>query len=228
MGRVCAIVLAAGKGKRMGANINKQFININEKPVLFHTLRVFQQCEYIDDIVVVCSADEIEYCNTEIVQKYAFSKVIKVVVGGKERQDSVFNGLIVLENCDIVLIHDGARPFIDFKIIKDGIYYANKYGASACGVMPKDTIKIRDNEGFSIETPDRNSLFCVQTPQSFKYEIILETHKKIKNSREVVTDDTMAVEKYGHKVFLYDGSYNNIKITTQEDLIVAEKIFSLI
>ena len=218
------IVLAAGRGKRMGANKNKQFLELNCKPILYHTLMAFNNCNLIDEILLVASEKEVDYCRREIVDKYKIEKVKKIVCGGKERQHSVLNGLKELTDCDTVLIHDGARPFVDEKIIEDGIKYSKVYGACACGVLPKDTIKIKDNSGFSLKTPNRNDLFAVQTPQSFKYDLILKCHENILKENISVTDDTMVVEHYGNKVFLYEGSYNNIKITTPEDLLLAEKI----
>lgn len=224
MKKNCVVVLAAGKGKRMGVGVNKQFLNIREKPILYYTLKAFEESKLIDDIILVASEQEISYCKKEIVEKFNITKVKDVVKGGKERQDSVFNGLKAISNCDVVLIHDGARPFIDNRIIEDGIKYARIYGACACGVTPKDTIKIKDFQSFSKETPDRNTLFCIQTPQCFKYEVILQAHKRLQQDNILVTDDTMLVEKYGKSVYLYDGSYTNIKITTPEDLIIGDKI----
>ncbi|HCQ91540.1 MAG TPA: 2-C-methyl-D-erythritol 4-phosphate cytidylyltransferase [Clostridium sp.] len=224
MNKNVAVILAAGKGKRMGANKNKQFLEMKEKPILYYTLKAFSNCNLIDEIILVAAKDEIEYCRKEIIEKYRFEKVTSIVSGGKERQHSVLNGLLAIKNCDIVIIHDGARPFVDNNIINTGIMYAEKYGAVACGVKPKDTIKVKNEYGFSINTPDRETLFAVQTPQSFKYDIILNCHKKVNKDNISVTDDTMVVEQYGYKVYLYEGNYNNIKITTTEDLIIGEKI----
>ena len=221
-----AIILAGGKGKRMGYSISKQFIELKGKPILYYTLKKYIDSEYIDKIILVLPKDEIEYCRENILEKYSL-KVDTIVEGGKERQNSVYNGLMAVEKSDIVLIHDGARPFISEKIINEGIDLAKKYGAAAPGVMPKDTIKIKNKEGFSIETPHRETLVAIQTPQVFNYNIILECHKKIHVSKELVTDDTMVVEKYGHKVYLYDGEYTNIKVTTPEDLVLAEKLVEL-
>lgn len=224
MGKVCAIVLAAGKGKRMGAGINKQFLMLNDKPLLYYSLKAFENCKAVDAIVVVTAKEEMDYCRTKIIDKYKFKKIICVTEGGAERQNSVYNGLIAANGFKVVLIHDGARPFIDSETIESGIDNAIKYGASACGVTPKDTIKIKDEKGFSLDTLDRSSLFIVQTPQCFDYELIFNCHKKIIKENISVTDDTSIVEYFGYKVFLYDGSYNNIKITTPEDLIIGEKI----
>lgn len=224
MSKNYAVILAAGRGKRMGADINKQFLKIKDKPVLYYSLRTFSSNELIDGIIIVCAESEMDYCKKEIVEKYKIDKVIKVVAGGKERQDSVYNGLKAIEDCEIVLIHDGARPFVTDRIIEEGIKYGKLYEACTCGVTSKDTIKIKNKEGFSIETPDRNNLFLVQTPQCFNYNLILDCHRKLSKKSIVVTDDTTVVEYYNHKIYLYEGSYKNIKITTPEDLYIAEKI----
>lgn len=224
MGKNCAVIVAAGRGTRMRAGINKQFIQIGDKPVLYYTLKSFSECPLIDEIVLVLATGEIEYCKKNIINKYGIQKIGAIVEGGAERQESVYNGLKKLKDCDIVLIHDGARPFVTNRIIEDGIKYTRIYGASACGVRPKDTIKIIDSNGFSVSTPDRTSLFSVQTPQCFQYNIILNSHKNLQSEKTIATDDTIIVENCGHKVFLYEGDYSNIKITTQEDLIVAESI----
>lgn len=225
MGRVCAVILAGGKGTRMLADINKQFLNINSKPMIFYTLNAFQQNKNVDDIVLVASKYEIDYCKRQIVEKNNFTKVVKIVSGGLKRQDSVINGLEAIDNCDIVLIHDGARPFINDSIIDNGIKFAKQFGAAACGVNPKDTIKVKAQNGFACKTLDRSTLFNVQTPQCFEYDLILNSHRKVKKDNVTVTDDTMVAEYCGHRVYLYEGSYNNIKITTPEDLIIAENIF---
>lgn len=220
---VSAIILAGGKGKRMGSKISKQFLQLKGKPILYYTLKKFIDNSYIDKIVLVLSKDEIEYCTEEILNKYSL-KVDIIVEGGKERQDSVYNALKSIKKTDIVLIHDGARPFVTDRIIEEGIEYAKHYGAAAPGVIPKDTIKIKDSSSFSIDTPDRNSLVAIQTPQVFKYDKILSCHEQIKISGITVTDDTMVAEMYNNKVYLYEGEYTNIKITTPEDLILAERL----
>lgn len=220
-----AIILAGGKGKRMNAKMSKQYIDLKGKPILYYTLKRFTELKVIDKIILVLSKDEIEYCKKEVLEKHNL-KIDIIVEGGAERQDSVFNALKHVENGDIVLIHDGARPFVSDKIINNGIEYAKKYGCAAPGVTPKDTIKVKDNNNFSISTPDRNSLVAIQTPQVFKGQIIKECHEKVKNDNITVTDDTMVVERYNNIVYLYDGEYTNIKITTPEDLILAEKLIN--
>ncbi|AKN33002.1 2-C-methyl-D-erythritol 4-phosphate cytidylyltransferase [Clostridium carboxidivorans P7] len=224
MGKNYAIILAAGKGKRMGAGINKQFLNIKDKPILYYSLKTFSDSPFIDEIILVCSSSEIDYCKEQVVGKYGIRKVLRIVSGGKERQDSVLNGLRSITDCNIVLIHDGARPFVNSSIIENGIKYAETYGACTCGINSKDTIKVKGSDGFSLDTLDRSKLFCVQTPQCFKYDLIIKCHEKLIQDKVSVTDDTAVVERYGNKVYLYEGSYNNIKITTQEDLVVAERM----
>lgn len=220
---ISAIVLAGGRGKRMNYHKSKQFIEIKGKPVLVYTLEKFIYNKSIDEVILVLPEDEVDYCKKEVLQRYSL-KVDRIVIGGKERQDSVFNALEAMEKADIVLIHDGARPFISEKIIEEGIKYANIYGAAAPGVTPKDTIKIKNEDNISVDTPDRNTLVAVQTPQCFKYDKIYQCHRKIKEENAIVTDDTSVVERYGHKVYLYEGDYTNIKITTPEDLILAERL----
>lgn len=220
---ISAIVLAGGRGKRMNYHKSKQFIEIKGKPVLVYTLEKFIYNKSIDEVILVLPEDEVDYCKKEVLQKYSL-KVDRIVIGGKERQDSVFNALEAMEKADIVLIHDGARPFINEKIIEEGIKYANIYGAAAPGVTPKDTIKVKNEDNISVDTPDRNTLVAVQTPQCFKYDEIYQCHRKIKEENAIVTDDTSVVERYGHKVYLYEGDYTNIKITTPEDLILAERL----
>ncbi|KHD34713.1 2-C-methyl-D-erythritol 4-phosphate cytidylyltransferase [Clostridium acetobutylicum] len=220
----CAIIMAAGRGSRMKVNKNKQFILIQGKPILAYTIDKFQRSPLIDEIIIVAAESEINFCMQEIVYKYKFNKVKNIVSGGSERQQSVMNGLKAVKSANIVLIHDGARPFVDNKIIENGIKYAEKYGGAACGVQPKDTIKIKSEDGFSEKTIDRSKLFCVQTPQCFKYDLILKAHINAEKEGILATDDTMIFEMSGNKVYLYDGSYENLKITTPDDLYAAETL----
>lgn len=222
---ISAIILAGGKGKRMRSAISKQFIDIKGKPIIYYTLKKFSENKKIDNIIVVLPEDEVKYFKENILKKYEL-RINKIVIGGKERQDSVYNALKSLKNSstDIVLINDGARPFISERIINEGIKFAEIYGAAAPGVMPKDTIKVKNEKNFSVDTPNRANLVSIQTPQVFKFDEILECHEKIRYNGEMVTDDTMVVEKYGYSVYLYDGEYTNIKVTTPEDLILAERL----
>ncbi len=218
------IIVSAGKGSRMKADINKQFLKINGKEVISHTIDKFYENKNIKEIIVVVKEDEKKFFQENIIQKYGY-KNIKVVCGGKERQDSVYNGLKEVDkDCEYILIHDGARPFVDGKIIEDSIKCAKEYKSVVVGVPVKDTIKIVNSENDVCDTPNRNTLWSIQTPQVFEYSLILEAHKKAKEDNYYGTDDSMLIERLGKTVKLIEGSYSNIKITTPEDLKIAKEI----
>lgn len=219
-----AIVLAAGQGKRMNSKVQKQFLELGGKPLLYYSLKCFQDSGMIRDIILVTGAESVPFCKEEIVEKYGLTKVTKVIPGGKERYDSVYEGLLSCENSDFVLIHDGARPFITEEIIRRGIQGVEKTGACVIGMPSKDTVKIVDTQGYVAETPDRSTVWTIQTPQIFEYRLIREAHEKIRcRDMSAITDDAMVVEQEtGVKVALVEGSYKNIKITTPEDLDIAE------
>ena len=224
--KIVAIVLAAGEGKRMGSGIPKQYMIIKSRPMVYYSLKTFQDSD-VDEIVLVTGADEIEYCKKYIVDKYRFTKVKKIVPGGSERYESVHNGLQAIEDADYVLIHDGARPMINQKIVFDSIKGAMKYGACVIGVPAKDTIKVSDDDLYAKETPPRKTLWIVQTPQSFQFQLVKRAYEKLIDSGDTsATDDAMAVEQYsGHKVKLIMGSYDNIKVTTPEDVRISRAFF---
>ncbi|MGL5652837.1 MAG: 2-C-methyl-D-erythritol 4-phosphate cytidylyltransferase [Paraclostridium sp.] len=218
------VIVAAGTGSRMKKDINKQFIKLENKEIVAHTIDKFYNSENIDDIVVVIREDEEEYFNKNIKEKYGFTN-IKVAHGGNERQDSVFNGIKMLKKeCEVVLIHDGARPFVTDDIIKRSINEANEHNAIVVGVKVKDTIKVVSDNGNIVDTPNRSYLWAVQTPQVFKYDIITKAYEDAYNNNYYGTDDAMLVERIGYNVKMIEGSYNNIKITTQEDLEFGEQI----
>jgi 2-C-methyl-D-erythritol 4-phosphate cytidylyltransferase len=219
-----AIVLAAGQGKRMNSKIQKQFLNINGNPVLYYSLKCFQDCPWVDDIILVTGKEEIKYCRREIVEYYEISKVRKIIAGGKERYNSVWNGLQNCEGTDYVFIHDGARPFLTRRILERGLECVRKMDACAAGMPSKDTVKLVDSQGIVQATPKRSQVWNVQTPQVFRYQLVQEAYARaLERDCTDITDDAMVVEQYGkHSVMLYEGSYENIKITTPEDLGVAE------
>ena len=218
------VIVAAGTGSRMNMGINKQFIKLEGKEIIAYTIEKFYNNSNIEDIVVVVKEDESEFLKKEILDKYNF-KNIKIAYGGKERQDSVYNGLKLLdEKCDVVLIHDGARPFVSDKIIDKSIEEAKEHKAIVVGVPVKDTIKVIDNDKNIVDTPNRNVLWAVQTPQTFDYNILIDAYKDAFKNKFYGTDDAMLVERIGYKVKMLEGSYNNIKITTQEDLSVGSQI----
>ena len=222
------IIVAAGTGSRMNMGINKQFIKLEGKEVIVYTIEKFYNNPNIDDIVVVVKESEAEFFKKEIIEKYNF-KNIKIAYGGKERQDSVYNGLKLLdEKCDIVLIHDGARPFVSEKTINTCIEEVKEHKAIVVGVPVKDTIKVIDDSNNIVDTPNRSVLWAVQTPQTFDYNILLGAYENAFESGFYGTDDAMLVERIGHKVKMVEGSYNNIKITTKEDLNIGSQILNSI
>lgn len=219
-----AIILAAGKGARMNAGMNKQFIRLNGKPLLAHTLEAFQSCNAINSIILVAGKEELQLCKEQILDAYGFDKVDKLIPGGNERQQSVYNGIRSLEDCSIVVIHDGARPVLSEGIIEKCIEGAKKYGAVSTGMPAKETVKILNEENFVEYTPERRRVWVTQTPQAFKRDIIEKAHEMANIKGISGTDDAYLVENMGIKVKMIKGSYENIKVTTSEDIIIAEAI----
>lgn len=228
--RIAAVVAAAGKGSRMKGAINKQFLMLGDKPVLAHTLQVLQECGIVDEVIVVAAKDEIERCYEYIIKPYGFSKVRNVIAGGGTRQRSVAYGLdTVCSDTDIIVLHDGARPFYSCELIEQGVrIIAEGHGEGAvCAVPLKDTIKVAGKNGEVAVTLDRSKLRAVQTPQCFRYSKILEAHRMAEREGKEATDDAMLLEELGYKVVLYPGSDRNIKITTPEDMIIAKAFLKL-
>jgi len=249
-----AIVLSAGSGKRMNSDTKKQYLLIKDKPVVYYSLKAFQDSSIIDEIVLVTSAEDIDYVKEEIVDTYGFTKVTTVTAGGRERYNSVYNGIKACSECDFIYIHDGARPFVTEEIIRRAYDTLTECGTAVVGMPVKDTIKIVDSGNNVSSTPDRNSVWLVQTPQCFSYEIALKAYENLiaaENDGSLlksginVTDDAMVVETFfnmededeedaidsidsGVKVRLVKGSYENIKITTPEDLTIAESFLNAI
>lgn len=220
------IIVAAGSGKRMKLDINKQYIKIKEKEVVAHTIEAFYQNPNIDEIVVCIKKEEEEFFRENIIDKYQY-KNIKIAYGGAERQDSINNGLKqVGDDCSVVLIHDGARPFIDNSVIDESIEAAKEKGAVVVGVPVRDTIKVVNNDTIE-NTPERSTLWQAQTPQTFKYDLIMRAYEEAYKSNYYGTDDSMLVENIGKNVTMIMGSYENIKITTPEDIDYAEHILNI-
>lgn len=227
-----AIVLSAGQGKRMGTAVQKQYIELLGKPVIYYTLRTFQDSEIIDSIVLVVGAGQERFARKEIVEKYHFTKVTAIIAGGAERYDSVWQGLKAIrdgkagsaDGSGYVFIHDGARMFVDEAILKRGYETVLKYRACVAGMPSKDTVKIVDDESFAVKTPQRKYVWTVQTPQIFETSLITEAYSKLMREECIdVTDDAMVVERMMRQpVRLFEASYENIKITTPEDLEIAE------
>ena len=231
-----AIVLSAGQGKRMGTSVQKQYIELQGKPIIYYTLSVFQKSEIIDDIILVVGKDQLKYVQEEIVRKYHFTKVKTVVEGGHERYASVWQGLKAREydkyyeniQDGYVFIHDGARPFVDEEMLERAYDTVRKYKACVAGVPSKDTIKLINEEQFAVTTPERKYVWAVQTPQVFEKTLIFEAYARLMEEECVhVTDDAMVVEQMMRlPVKLFEGSYENIKITTPEDLDIARIFLS--
>lgn len=228
--KICAaIVLAAGQGKRMHSDIPKQYLLLRERPVLYYALQTFQD-SFIDRIVVVTSENDMEYCRRNIIDEYGFDKVTHIVAGGKERYHSVYEGIKAAGDCDYIFIHDGARPFVTADILERAYTCVSQYDACVIGMPVKDTVKIADEQGYAAATPRRDLVWQVQTPQVFSYELIrdaysilMERENELLNKGIKITDDAMVVETFtDKKVKLAEGSYENIKITTPEDLKIAE------
>ncbi len=232
---ISAICLAAGRGKRMESRIQKQYLLLDGKPLLYYSLKALQESP-VSEVVLVTGAGEEEYCRETIVEPYGFTKVKTIVAGGKERYHSVYRGLQALGECDMVLIQDGARPFLTEEIIGRCIDGVRRYGACVAGMPVKDTIKIADDENVISHTPDRSRLWMIQTPQAFLTPMIQKAYSRLNSMEEEggepeipITDDAMVVEYFlNQKVYLVRGSYENIKITTPEDMAVAEALLKRI
>ncbi|MBM4453198.1 MAG: 2-C-methyl-D-erythritol 4-phosphate cytidylyltransferase [Chloroflexi bacterium] len=214
---VGVVIVGAGSGQRMGTD--KIFLHLADKPLLAWSVDICQDCEMVEQIVIVLSASNLK-SGKDLVTKRGWSKVVKVCLGGRRRQDSVRQGLKGLKNCDVVIIHDGARPFLTHDLIHNGLKAVQETGAAASAVPVKDTIKVADNLIVS-QTLERQHLWAVQTPQVFRFDVIAQAHEQVTDD---VTDDASLVERLGHKVRLYKGSYQNIKITTPEDWTLADAI----
>lgn len=220
-----ALIPAAGMGKRMGASINKQYLRLNGLPILAHTISIFERSALIDSIYLVIPADEIHYCREQIVEAGGFRKVAAIVAGGTERQYSVMNGLKAIRGTaaddDVILIHDGVRPFLSEAMLRESITAAQEHDGALVAVPAKDTIKIVA-DGVVIDTPPRETLWQAQTPQSFRFSVIFAAHQAAEREGFIGTDDASLIERSGGKIRIVAGDYRNIKITTPEDLTLAE------
>lgn len=226
-----AVVVAAGKGCRYGSDIPKQFLKLGDKPVLYYSLEALSKSDKINEIIIVTSEEWIEYCADEIVKKYNMEKVEAIVVGGSERYDSVFAGLMAVDiSADYVFIQDGARPMLTCDIIDRGYETVLKHDAAVAAVMAFDTVKVTDDDNVVTDTLDRSHTWLVQTPQIFSYELILKAYFALTDDdKKGITDDAMVVEKKTDtRIHLFEGSYDNIKITNPGDIKRAEEIIDIL
>ena len=214
-----AIIVAAGESRRMG-DIDKVMALLGGKPILVRVIDAFQNCSAIDQVVVVLSKQNLE-AGKQLIAEEGWSKATDVCLGGRWRQDSVLAGLSKLKKCDWVVVHDGARPLVTVDLIEQGLEAVKETGSAVAAVPVTDTIKVAGAEKFVEYTPSRHKLWAVQTPQVFRFDIIAEAYHGV---RDEVTDDATLVEQLGHKVKLYMGSYDNIKVTTPDDLVLAEAL----
>jgi 2-C-methyl-D-erythritol 4-phosphate cytidylyltransferase len=220
------LIPAAGTGRRMGGSVSKQYLELAGKPILAHTLALFENHPLIDNIYPIVPPNDISYCQQQIVDRYGFTKVRKLVAGGPTRQESVKNGLAALAEDGLdqpkrpVLIHDGARPLFDSKRLSMLIDIVCQTGACTIGVPVKDTIKNVDNNKIT-DSPDRNRLWQAQTPQGFQYQLIKEAFDQAAADGFIATDDASLLERLGHPVQMLKGDYRNIKVTTPEDILIA-------
>jgi 2-C-methyl-D-erythritol 4-phosphate cytidylyltransferase len=223
-----ALITAAGKGRRMGGKVKKQFISLRGIPLLLYTLRAFEEFEGIARIHLVLDGGDFEYCRREIIQKYGIKKVVQLVPGGDRRQDSVWNGLKAMEgHCDMVIVHDGVRPFVSTGILKRLLAAMQDVQAVVTAIPAQDTIKRVDGSGNVLDTLQRNTLFHIQTPQGFRYDVIREAYKRAIEEDVWGTDDAYFVERMGIQVKVIEGSSFNIKITTPEDIAQAHSILKV-
>jgi len=225
--RTLAIVLAGGAGKRMGSSTSKQFLLLDNKPILVHTLQVFQECKPVDGIYLVVNHRDLPLIQEEILETYHFSKIMKLVIGGRLRQDSVRNGLEAIdESCDVVIIHDAARPFVSPAFVEKSIFLMEMFDAVVPAIPARDTIKVISKEGFVLKTLERDALCHIQTPQTFKYDLIAKAYREGMAKKLCGYDDSTFMEYLGKKVKVVEGSPYNIKITTPEDLLIARGILA--
>ncbi|MSN27327.1 MAG: 2-C-methyl-D-erythritol 4-phosphate cytidylyltransferase [Geobacter sp.] len=219
-----ALIPAAGMGKRMGASINKQYLLLDGLPIVARTISVFERSPLIDSIYLVVPEEEIPYCMEHVVKACGFRKIAAIVPGGKERQNSVMNGLKAIGKIaaddDVVVIHDGVRPLVTEEILKESIAVARVQDGALVAVPAKDTIKIVAN-GIVVDTPSRDTLWQAQTPQAFRFSVIHKAHLSAEADGFMGTDDASLIERSGGKICIVPGDYRNIKITTPEDLILA-------
>lgn len=221
--KVTAILPAAGIGKRMGVGSKKQFLEIHGKPILVHTLEKFHHAIYVDEIILVLQNEWISFVQEEIVGPYGFNRVQKIVPGGAERQDSVYEGLKAVVQSDVVIVHDAVRPCVRAEKIDELIEKTLEYSAAILAVRPKDTIKQQDENGFVARTIDRNTVWNVQTPQAFQYTVLRSAFDAAYAENYYGTDESVLVERLGQSVKIIEGHYDNIKITTPDDLALAER-----
>lgn len=227
MEQVTAIILAAGQGKRMNSDVQKQYMLLKDKPVLYYSLKAFEESK-VDSVILVVGEQEVNDVREQLVRRYQFHKIQAVISGGAERYLSVYCALQQLKDTNYVLIHDGARPLVTVELINQVTEEVKLYQACIVGVPSKDTVKLVNHDKIVIATPERNNVWLIQTPQAFSYSLIKQAYDSLMETGEYnVTDDAMVLERSNSTpIHIIQGSYDNIKITTAGDIIVAEALLT--
>jgi 2-C-methyl-D-erythritol 4-phosphate cytidylyltransferase len=224
--RVIAIIPAAGAGRRMGSAVEKQFLHLRGIPILAHTLRVFDKSPKIDGIVLVVAPQQRQALEGEVLGPHPCEKLLRVIDGGAERQDSVANGLRAIPpECELVVVHDGVRPLVSIDLLEAVLEAAHHYGAAIAAIPAGDTVKQADSQKV-VATLERETIWLAQTPQIFRAKLLRRAYEKAARDQAVVTDDAALVERIGVTVHLVHGSPENIKVTTPADLLLAEAILA--
>ena len=223
-GKIGVIIPAAGKGTRMNHYFPKQFLPLRGHPIIYYTLKVFQEQDLVEEIIVAVEEDFQEYMEEKVVKQESFTKIKEIVTGGKSRQESVYRGLIKSKGWDWVIIHDAVRPFLSQSLLEKTIEMMQKRKAVTVGIPLQDTLKEVTKKETILRTLPRNNLWMIQTPQAFSYSLIMEAHEKARKEKFEGTDDASLVERMGKEVYLIKGTPLNIKITTPADLLLAQAI----
>lgn len=220
---LAVVLAAAGTGSRMESEINKQYMLLKGRPVICYSLDLFDRLGMVKEVIIVAHPGEVEYCESQIVAKYGYSKISRVVAGGITRQHSVWYGLNQVDKAtDLVAVHDGARPLVDEDMFMDVAAAAREWGAAIPGISIRDSLKMADSEGFVAQSLDRTVVIAAQTPQIFSYSQLVTAYEKARAEEFSATDDAGLYERYIGKVRIVPGDYRNIKITTRDDLIIGE------
>ena len=230
--KVAAIIAAAGLGTRMQQDTPKTYLQLAGKPILIHTLEVFEKVPDVNEVLVVVHPEDLEFCQEEVIDAYPLKKVLRLVPGGKERQDSVYNALKVLKKedaeLDVILVHDGVRPLVDPAQVRKVVAAARRHGAAILGIPCQDTLKRVNSKGIVVDTVDREELWQVQTPQAFQAALLWRAYQEAMNRGFYATDEAALVEALGETVVVVPGTCLNLKITTPDDLKMAEAILAFI
>jgi 2-C-methyl-D-erythritol 4-phosphate cytidylyltransferase len=230
--KAAAIIAAAGLGRRMQQDTPKTYLQLAGKPILIHTLEVFEKVPEVHEVLVVVHPEDLEFCQEEVIDPYPLKKVLRLVPGGKERQDSVYHALKVLKkeaaDLDVILVHDGVRPLVDPALVRKVVAAARRHGGAILGIPCQDTLKRVNSKGVVVDTVDRQELWQVQTPQAFQAALLWRAYQEAMERGFYATDEAALVEALGETVVVVPGTCLNLKITTPDDLKIAEAILAFL